>query len=193
MKISPTAIPDLLVIEPRVFKDARGFFFESYNDAVFRAATRLEVAFVQDNHSHSGKGVLRGLHYQVEQAQGKLVRVAAGAIFDVAVDLRAGSPTFGRWVGVELSAANFRQIWIPPGFAHGFLVLSESADVIYKTTDYYAPSHERCLRWDDPQVGVAWPLEGGKPILSAKDSTGASLDQVERSQRADDSIPEKHE
>jgi dTDP-4-dehydrorhamnose 3,5-epimerase len=180
MKTSPTAIPDVLVIEPRVFKDARGFFFESYNDASFRKATRLDVEFVQDNHSHSGKAVLRGLHYQIEQPQGKLVRVTAGAIFDVAVDLRSGSATFGRWVGVELSAANFRQIWVPPGFAHGFLVLGESADVLYKTTDYYAPAHERCLRWDDPQVGVAWPLHGSTPVLSAKDMAGAGLDQAER-------------
>lgn len=180
MKISPTAIPDVLVIEPRVFRDARGFFFESYNDALFRKATRLDVEFVQDNHSHSGKGVLRGLHYQIEQPQGKLVRVIAGAIFDVAVDLRSDSAAFGRWVGVELSAANFRQIWVPPGFAHGFLVLGESADVLYKTTDYYAPAHERCLRWDDPQVGVAWPLQGRTPVLSAKDLAGKGLDQAER-------------
>lgn len=182
MKISPTAIPDVLVLEPRVFKDARGFFFESFNAAVFRDATGLDVEFVQDNHSRSDRGVLRGLHFQIEQPQGKLVRVTAGAIFDVAVDLRSGSATFGRWVGVELSADNFRQIWVPPGFAHGFLVLSASADVLYKTTDYYAPAHERCLRWDDPQVGVAWPLQGGRPVLSAKDLAGVSLDQVERFQ-----------
>lgn len=180
MKISSTAIPDVLVLEPRVFKDARGFFFESYNHAAFRQATGLDVEFVQDNHSHSGKGVLRGLHFQIEQPQGKLVRVTAGAIFDVAVDLRSGSATFGRWVGVELSADNFRQIWVPTGFAHGFLVLSESADVLYKTTDYYAPAHERCLRWDDPQVGVAWPLQGGSPVLSAKDLAGVSLEEIER-------------
>jgi dTDP-4-dehydrorhamnose 3,5-epimerase len=180
MKISPTAIPDVLVLEPRVFKDARGFFFESYNHGAFCRATGLDVDFVQDNHSRSGRGVLRGLHFQIEQPQGKLVRTAAGAIFDVAVDLRADSATFGRWVGVELSAENFRQIWVPPGCAHGFLVLSERADVLYKTTDYYAPAHERCLRWDDPQVGVVWPLHGGTPVLSAKDMAGAGLDQVER-------------
>ena len=180
MKISPTAIPEVLVIEPRVFRDQRGLFFESYNDAAFRKATQLDVKFVQDNHSRSGKGVLRGLHYQIERPQGKLVRAITGAIFDVAVDLRGDSPTFGRWVGVELSAANFRQIWVPAGFAHGFLVLGESADVLYKTTDYYAPAHERCLRWDDPQVGVAWPVVGAAPVLSAKDLAGSSLDQAER-------------
>jgi dTDP-4-dehydrorhamnose 3,5-epimerase len=180
MKITPTAIPDVLVLEPRVFKDERGFFLESYNHAAFCAATGLDLEFVQDNHSRSARDVLRGLHFQVEQAQGKLVRVASGAIFDVAVDLRAGSATFGRWVGVELSAVNFRQIWVPQGFAHGFLVLSESTDVLYKTTDYYAPAHERCLRWNDPQVRVAWPLQGREPVLSAKDMAGAPLDQVER-------------
>jgi dTDP-4-dehydrorhamnose 3,5-epimerase len=168
------------VLEPRVFKDARGFFFESYNHAAFCKATGLNREFVQDNHSHSGRDVLRGMHFQIEQAQGKLVRVVSGAVFDVAVDLRADSATFGRWVGVELSADNFRQIWVPPGFAHGFLVLSESADVLYKTTDYYAPAHERCLCWDDPQVGIDWPLHGRTPVLSAKDAAGTSLDQVER-------------
>jgi dTDP-4-dehydrorhamnose 3,5-epimerase len=180
MKITPTALPDVLILEPRVFKDTRGHFFESYNHAAFRKATGVDVEFVQDNQSRSAKGVLRGLHYQIEQPQGKLVRVAAGVVFDVAVDLRAASATFGQWVGAELSAANFRQIWIPAGFAHGFLVLSDAADLIYKTTDYYAPAHERCLRWDDPQVGVAWPLEGIEPLLSAKDLTGASLEKAER-------------
>jgi dTDP-4-dehydrorhamnose 3,5-epimerase len=183
MKITPTAIPDVLLIKPRVFEDARGHFFESYNHAAFRKATGLDVEFVQDNQSRSGKGVLRGLHYQIMQPQGKLVRVTAGAIFDVAVDLRSASPTFGRWVGAELSAGNFRQMWVPPGFAHGFLVLGESADVIYKATDYYAPAHERCLRWDDAQVGVAWPLQGIEPVLSAKDLAGASLEQAERFER----------
>ncbi len=183
MKIFPTTIPEVLVLEPKVFKDSRGFFFESYNHAAFAEATRLDVEFVQDNHSRSVKGVLRGLHYQIDHPQGKLVRVAAGAIFDVAVDLRANSPTFARWVGVELSADNFRQIWVPPGFAHGFLVLSESADVIYKTTDYYWPAHERCLRWDDEQVGVAWPLAGTQPLLSAKDLAGQGLDNAERFDR----------
>jgi dTDP-4-dehydrorhamnose 3,5-epimerase len=180
MKISPTAIPDVLVLEPLVFRDARGLFFESYNHAAFCKATGLDLEFVQDNHSHSGRDVLRGMHFQVEQAQGKLVRVVSGSIFDVAVDLRAASDTFGRWVGVELSADNFRQIWVPPGFAHGFLVLSESTDVLYKTTDYYAPAHERCLRWDDPQVGIVWPLHGRQPVLSAKDAAGVYLDQAER-------------
>ena len=179
MKILPTAIPDVLVLEPKVFRDARGFFVESYNQAALQKASGLDVQFVQDNHSRSAKGVLRGLHFQIRQPQGKLVRVTAGAIFDVAVDLRTGSSTFGRWVGVELSGDNFRQIWVPPGFAHGFLVLSDTADVLYKTTNYYAPAHERCLRWDDPQVGVAWPVQGISPVLSAKDLAGASLDQVE--------------
>ncbi len=180
MKITRTSIPDVLLIEPRVFTDVRGHFFESYNRAAFLAATGLAVEFVQDNQSRSAKGVLRGLHYQINQPQGKLVRASSGAIFDVAVDLRSKSPTFGRWVGAELSADNFRQMWIPPGFAHGFLVLAESADVIYKTTDYYAPAHERCLRWDDAQVGVAWPLQGIEPRLSAKDQAGASLQWAER-------------
>ena len=172
MKITRTAIPDVLILEPRVFKDARGHFFESYNHAAFRKATGLDVEFVQDNQSRSGNGVLRGLHYQIQQPQGKLVRVAAGAIFDVAVDLRSASATFGRWVGTELSAGNFRQMWVPAGFAHGFLVLSELADVIYKTTDYYAPAHERCLRWDDPQVGIEWPLQEIQPVLSTEGPLG---------------------
>lgn len=178
MKVIQTAIPDLLILEPKVFGDARGFFMESFNARSFQEATGLNVDFVQDNHSRSAKGVLRGLHYQIQQAQGKLVRVVRGSVFDVAVDLRKGSPTFGKWEGVELSEENNRQFWIPPGFAHGFLVTSESADFLYKTTDYYAPEHERSLAWNDPDVGVEWPLDG-EPLLSAKDLAGKSLDQCE--------------
>lgn len=174
MKAIPTAIPDVLILEPRVFGDARGFFLESFNARAFREATGLDEQFVQDNHSRSARGVLRGLHYQIRQPQGKLVRVVRGAVFDVAVDLRRRSPSFGRWVGVELSEDNHRQLWIPPGFAHGFVVLSELADFLYKTTDYYAPEHERCLAWNDPTVGVAWPLADA-PQLSAKDREGKSL------------------
>ena len=180
MKVIETAIPDLLILEPKVFGDARGFFMESYNAKVFHDATGLSPNFVQDNHSRSGKGVLRGLHYQIEQAQGKLVRVTRGAVFDVAVDLRQSSPTFGQWVGIELSEENNRQFWIPPGFAHGFLVTSDSADFLYKTTDYYAPQFERSLAWNDPTVGVAWPLEGITPLLSAKDLAGKPLDECEK-------------
>lgn len=180
MKVIQTAIPDLLILEPKVFGDARGFFMESYNAKVFHDATGLSPNFVQDNHSRSGKGVLRGLHYQIEQAQGKLVRVTRGAVFDVAVDLRQSSPTFGQWVGLELSEENNRQFWIPPGFAHGFLVTSDSADFLYKTTDYYAPQFERSLAWNDPTVGVAWPLEGITPLLSAKDLAGKALDECEK-------------
>ncbi|HQA11251.1 dTDP-4-dehydrorhamnose 3,5-epimerase [Zoogloea sp.] len=180
MKVIPTAIPDLLILEPKVFGDARGFFMESYNAKVFHDATGLSPNFVQDNHSRSGKGVLRGLHYQIEQAQGKLVRVTRGAVFDVAVDLRQSSPTFGQWVGIELSEENNRQFWIPPGFAHGFLVTSDSADFLYKTTDYYAPQFERSLAWNDPTVGVAWPLEGTTPLLSAKDLAGKPLAECEK-------------
>lgn len=172
MKVTPTAIPDVLLIEPKVFGDARGFFFESFNQKSFNEATGLDVNFVQDNHSRSSKGVLRGLHYQVQQPQGKLVRVVRGAVFDVAVDIRKGSPTFGRWVGAELSEDNHRQFWVPAGFAHGFLVLSESADFLYKTTDYYAPQFERCIAWNDPGVGVDWPDVGMAPALSAKDRDG---------------------
>lgn len=179
MKAIATAIPDVLLLEPRVFRDARGFFFESHNRAAFAEATGGDVDFVQDNHSRSSKGVLRGLHYQISRPQGKLVRVLSGAIFDVAVDLRAGSPTFGRWTGTELSGDNFLQMWIPAGFAHGFLVLSESADVHYKTTDYYAPAAERCLRWDDPALGIQWPQVAGGPLLSGKDQQGLSLAQAE--------------
>lgn len=175
MKVTPTAIPEVLVIEPRVFGDARGFFYESYNQRVFDEAIGRHVEFVQDNHSRSGRGVLRGLHYQIEQPQEKLVRVVRGAVFDVAVDIRKSSPTFGQWVGVELSEENGKQMWVPQGFAHGFLVLSESADFLYKTTDYYAPAHERAIRWDDPSIGIAWPDLGAAPTLSAKDSSASPL------------------
>lgn len=171
MKVIKTAIPEVLILEPRVFGDTRGFFMESYNARAFREATGLSINFVQDNHSRSTKGVLRGLHYQIKQPQGKLVRVVRGAVFDVAVDLRQSSPTFGQWVGVELSEDNHRQLWIPEGFAHGFLVLSECADFLYKTTDYYAPEHERCIVWNDPELGIQWPLESA-PRLSAKDQAG---------------------
>ncbi len=179
MKVIETAIPGLLILEPKVFGDARGFFMESYNAQAFAEATGLTPNFVQDNHSRSGKGVLRGLHYQIEQAQGKLVRVTRGSVFDVAVDLRKSSPTFGKWVGVELSEENSRQLWIPPGFAHGFLVTSDSADFLYKTTDYYAPQFERSLAWNDPTVGVEWPLAGAAPLLSAKDIAGKPLAECE--------------
>lgn len=172
------AISGVLVLEPKVFGDERGFFLESFNQRRFDQAVGRSVAFVQDNHSRSARNVLRGLHYQIRQAQGKLVRVVSGEVFDVAVDLRRGSPTFGRWVGEVLSADNKRSMWIPEGFAHGFLVLSASADFLYKTTDYYAPEHERCLRWDDPAVGVAWP-RAGSPLLSAKDQEGANLETAE--------------
>ena len=178
MKVIPTSIPDVLSIEPRVFGDARGFFFESFNQQAFKAATGLEVNFVQDNHSRSAQGVLRGLHYQIEQPQGKLVRVVRGAVFDVAVDLRKASATFGQWVGVELSEENKRQMWVPPGFAHGFLTLSESADFLYKTTDYYAPQFERCVAWNDPAIGIKWPA-GVQPKLSNKDQTGVQLGAAE--------------
>lgn len=175
MKVTPTAIPDVLVFEPRVFGDARGFFFESFNQKAFDDSVGVHVGFVQDNHSRSAKGVLRGLHYQIQQPQGKLVRVASGAVFDVAVDIRRSSPTFGQWVGVELSAENQRQLWVPPGFAHGFMVLSVFADFLYKTTDYYAPAHERAIVWDDPALAIVWPSIGMAPQLSAKDAAGASF------------------
>ncbi|NML29185.1 dTDP-4-dehydrorhamnose 3,5-epimerase, partial [Zoogloea dura] len=178
MKVTPTTLPGLLILEPKVFGDSRGFFMESFNARTFRELTGLDVDFVQDNHSRSAKGVLRGLHYQIQQAQGKLVRVVRGSVFDVAVDLRKSSPTFGKWEGVELSEENQRQLWIPPGFAHGFLVTSESADFLYKTTDYYAPEHERSLLWNDPAVGVEWPL-AGEPLLSAKDVAGKRLAECE--------------
>ncbi len=180
MKLIPTAIADVLIIEPRVFGDARGFFYESFNQQAFDAATGTRLPFVQDNHSRSSRGVLRGLHYQLApKAQGKLVRVVRGAVFDVAVDIRRSSPTFGQWAGVELSEDNHRQLWIPPGFAHGFLVLSETADFLYKTTDYYSPEHERCIAWDDPALGIQWPDCGLAPQLSAKDLQGRALAQAE--------------
>jgi dTDP-4-dehydrorhamnose 3,5-epimerase len=171
VKVTRTAIPDVLVLEPNVFGDSRGFFLESHNDRRFREETGLDVRFVQDNHSRSARGVLRGLHYQVEQPQGKLLRVIRGAIYDVAVDVRRSSPTFGKWVGIELTEENNRQMWVPAGFAHGFLVTSEIADVLYKTTDYYAPAHERCIVWNDPDLGIDWP-GGVSPSLSAKDAQG---------------------
>ena len=178
MNVIQTAIPDVLIIEPKVFGDARGFFYESFNGRAFDEAVGRHVEFVQDNHSRSSKGVLRGLHYQIQQPQGKLVRVARGAVFDVAVDVRKSSPTFGKWVGVELSEDNHRQLWVPPGFAHGFLVLSETADFLYKTTDYYAPEFERCIRWDDPELAITWPLSD-VPQLSAKDAAGQRLQTAE--------------
>jgi dTDP-4-dehydrorhamnose 3,5-epimerase len=171
MNVTPTAIPDVLLIEPKVFGDSRGFFYESFHLRAFEAAIGGPARFVQDNHSHSCRGVLRGLHYQVEQPQGKLVRVVSGAVFDVAVDIRPGSPTLGCWVGLELTAENRRQLWIPPGLAHGFLVLSDAADFLYKTTDFYAPAHERCILWNDPVLDIRWPLEQ-PPILSDKDAEG---------------------
>lgn len=179
MKATRLAIPDVILLEPKVFGDERGFFFESYNREAFRQATGLDPDFVQDNHSRSVKGVLRGLHYQLPpKAQGKLVRVVAGEVFDVAVDIRMGSPTFGKWVGEILSAENKRQMWIPPGFAHGFLTLSETAEFLYKTTDYYSPEHERCILWNDDVIGIVWP-QIGAPALSAKDKLGMALTQAE--------------
>jgi dTDP-4-dehydrorhamnose 3,5-epimerase len=178
VKAIPTAIPDVLVVEPQVFGDARGFFFESWNRRAFSRLVGRDVDFVQDNHSASGRNVLRGLHYQVRQAQGKLVRVVAGEVYDVAVDLRRSSPTFGRWVGERLSAENHRMLWVPPGLAHGFLVLSERAEFLYKTTDYYAPEHERTLLWNDPALAIDWPLSG-TPLLKPKDAAGALLAQAE--------------
>lgn len=170
--VTPTAIPDVLVLEPKVFGDARGFFFESFNARDFAEVTGLDVDFVQDNHSKSGKGVLRGLHYQIQNPQGKLVRVVQGSVFDVAVDLRKSSPTFGQWVGEILSADNHKQFWVPPGFAHGFVVLSESAEFLYKTTDYWYPEFERSLRWNDPQLNIAWPIQE-MPQLAKKDAEGS--------------------
>lgn len=179
MNVIQTAIPDVLIIEPKVFGDARGFFYESFNQRAFEEAVGAKVDFVQDNHSRSSKGVLRGLHYQVQQAQGKLVRAVRGAVFDVAVDIRKSSATFGKWVGVELSEDNHRQLWVPPGFAHGFLVLSDSADFLYKTTDYYAPAHERCILWNDTDIAIAWPDIAMEPTLSLKDAAGAMLKRAE--------------
>ena len=178
MKVTPTEIPDVLIIEPRVFGDERGFFFESFNQKAFNEATGLNETLVQDNHSRSAKGVLRGLHYQIQHPQGKLVRVTQGEVFDVVVDLRRSSPHFGQWLGLVLSADNKRQLWIPPGFAHGFLVTSESAEFLYKTTDYWYPEHERSLLWNDSTVGVKWPIEG-EPKLAAKDAAAETLRQAE--------------
>ncbi|AUM67770.1 dTDP-4-dehydrorhamnose 3,5-epimerase [Pseudomonas fluorescens] len=178
MNVIPTRLPEVLIIEPKVFGDDRGFFYESFNARAFAEATGSSLQFVQDNHSRSTRGVLRGLHYQIEQPQGKLVRVTAGEVLDVAVDIRRSSPGFGQWVSMRLSAQLPRQLWIPPGFAHGFVVLSESADFLYKTTDYYASSAERCIRWDDPQLAIDWELEGA-PILSVKDQNGKALHEAD--------------
>jgi dTDP-4-dehydrorhamnose 3,5-epimerase len=178
VKVIRTEIPEVLILEPKVFGDARGFFLESYNRRAFREATGLDVEFVQDNHSSSRRGVLRGLHYQIQRPQGKLVRVTAGEVFDVAVDIRRGSPTFGKWTSVRLDAASKRMAWIPAGFAHGFLVLSAQAECMYKTTDYYAPEDERTLQWDDPDLGIRWPLEG-EPMLADRDRRGAPLRSAE--------------
>jgi dTDP-4-dehydrorhamnose 3,5-epimerase len=178
MNIIPTKISDVLIIEPRVFEDQRGFFYESYNEKAFREKTGVDAQFVQDNHSRSTQNVLRGLHYQIQQPQGKLVRVVAGAIFDVVVDLRKSSPTYGQWVGGLLSAENKQQMWVPIGFAHGFCVVSEFAEVLYKTTDYYAPQHERCVIWNDPDLAIAWPLEAA-PTVSAKDQAGVPFKEAE--------------
>ena len=176
--VTATDIPDVLILEPKVFGDARGFFYESFNARDFAQATGLDVEFVQDNHSKSAKGVLRGLHYQIQHPQGKLVRVVQGEVFDVAVDLRQSSGTFGRWVGVHLSADNHRQLWVPPGFAHGFVVTSESAEFLYKTTDYWYPEHERSLLWSDPAVAIQWPLDAA-PLLAAKDAAGRVLAEAD--------------
>jgi dTDP-4-dehydrorhamnose 3,5-epimerase len=176
--VTPTAIPDVLILAPKVFGDSRGFFYESFNARDFAQATGVDAQFVQDNHSKSAKGVLRGLHYQIQHAQGKLVRVVQGSVFDVAVDLRKSSPTFGHWTGAILSAENRRQLWIPPGFAHGFVVLSESAEFLYKTTDYWYPEHERSLFWNDPAIGIEWPIDA-PPQLAAKDQAGKLLAQAE--------------
>ena len=178
MNIVPTEIPDVLIVEPKVFGDSRGFFFESFNQRQFEHLTGFAPSFVQDNHSRSARGVLRGLHYQIQQPQGKLVRVIAGEVFDVCVDMRRSSPTFGKSVCVTLSADNYRQLWIPPGFAHGFLVTSESADFVYKTTDYYAPAYERSVLWNDAALAIPWPLDG-EPLLSEKDKAGTPLAQAE--------------
>jgi dTDP-4-dehydrorhamnose 3,5-epimerase len=178
MNVIKTNIPEVIVLEPKVFGDARGFFFESYNENEFYGATGLRPHFVQDNHSRSARGVLRGLHYQIRQPQGKLVRVAVGEVLDVVVDIRKSSPTFGQWAGQILSANNCRVMWVPLGFAHGFLVLSEFAEFLYKTTDFYAPEHERCIRWDDPDIGIDWPLTG-EPLLSQKDRQGLPLKEAE--------------
>ncbi len=179
MNVIRTAIPEVVLIEPKVFGDARGFFFESFNQKAFNDATGTNHQFVQDNHSRSAQGVLRGLHYQIQQPQGKLVRVVRGAVIDIAVDIRKSSPTFGQWVAEELSEDNHRQLWVPPGFAHGFVVLSEMAEFLYKTTDYYAPAFERCIAWDDPTLAIDWKLSGRQPLLSAKDAQGRPLATAE--------------
>ena len=179
MNVIRTAIPEVVLIEPKVFGDARGFFFESFNQKAFNDATGTNHQFVQDNHSRSAQGVLRGLHYQIQQPQGKLVRVVRGAVIGVAVDIRKSSPTFGQWVAEELSEDNHRQLWVPPGFAHGFVVLSEMAEFLYKTTDYYAPAFERCIAWDDPTLAIDWKLAGRQPLLSAKDAQGLPLATAE--------------
>ena len=178
MKVTPTAIPDVLIIEPKVFGDARGFFYESFNQKAFNEATNTDYQFVQDNHSRSAKGVLRGLHYQIQHPQGKLVRVTLGAVFDVAVDMRRNSPNFGKWVGKLLSAENHCQLWIPPGFAHGFVVITDSAEFLYKTTDYWHPEFERSLLWNDAIVGVEWPIQG-EPQLAEKDARGLRFEDAD--------------
>jgi len=178
MNIIKTEIPEVLLIEPNVFGDERGFFYESFNQKLFQEGTGLDCQFVQDNHSRSAKDVLRGLHYQIKQTQGKLVRVVEGEVFDVAVDVRKSSPTYGQWVGEYLSAENKKMLWVPPGFAHGFVVLSDNAQFLYKTTDYYAPEYERCIVWNDPQLNIEWPIEG-EPLLSAKDQGGMSFKTAE--------------
>ena len=178
MQVTPTAIPEVLLIEPQVFGDSRGFFYESFNEKRWRERTGLDRTFVQDNHSRSQQGVLRGLHYQIRQPQGKLVRVVVGEVFDVAVDLRRTSPTFGRWVGMVLSAENKKQLWVPEGFGHGFLVLSTHAEFLYRTTDYYAPEHERCIIWNDPDLAITWPIDSA-PLLSAKDGGGLPFRDAE--------------
>lgn len=179
MKVTPTALPEVLLIEPKVFGDDRGFFFESFNERAFNEAVGRDVVFVQDNHSRSTRGVLRGLHYQIQNTQGKLVRVVRGSVFDVAVDLRRSSPNFGRWVGVTLSEADHRQLWVPEGFGHGFVVTSDSADFLYKTTDYWEPKAERCVVWNDATLAIDWPLAGTTPVVSAKDEKGAAFVDAE--------------
>jgi dTDP-4-dehydrorhamnose 3,5-epimerase len=180
MKLIPTAIPEVLILEPQVYGDARGFFLETWNTKTF-AELGLDLNFVQDNHSRSRQGILRGMHYQIKHPQGKLVRVTSGKVFDVAVDLRQSSPTFGQWAGAELSADNHRMLWVPPGFAHGFYVMSESADFLYKCTDFYAPEYDRSLRWDDPTVGIQWPLVNSEPpLISAKDEAGKSWQEADK-------------
>ncbi|KUY82179.1 dTDP-4-dehydrorhamnose 3,5-epimerase [Burkholderia sp. RF4-BP95] len=178
IQVTATALPEVKVIEPKVFGDARGYFYESFNAREFAEQVEPGIVFVQDNHSRSSKGVLRGMHYQVRHAQGKLVRVVEGEVFDVAVDIRKHSPNFGKWVGLVLSAENHRQLWIPPGFAHGFVVLSDAAQFLYKTTDYWFPEHERCIVWDDPEIGIEWPIDAA-PILAPKDAAGKRLSEAE--------------